>query len=170
MSAVWRLGFSGKWVQCKLVFRNPCRPKYWVLVQPSLGWLLAMGASAFGLSFWASQIGIVVAALIGSLLALMVILSVSVRVRDIMTLLILGMMFGTAVSAVTSLLQYFGSESSLKNFVIWTMGSLGGVGRQQLWLYAFLVITGHALAWGFCSPIECSGIGESPMLQALALM
>ncbi len=156
------LAVSG--LQMQTVFRNPLAGPYVLGISSgaSLGVaFVLMGASAFGLSFWASQIGIVVAALIGSLLALMVILSVSLRVRDIMTLLILGMMFGTAVSAVTSLLQYFGSESSLKNFVIWTMGSLGGVGRQQLWLYAFLVITGHALAWVFVRPLNVLGIGES---------
>jgi len=156
------LAVSG--LQMQTVFRNPLAGPYVLGISSgaSLGVaLVLMGSSAFGLSFWGSQIGIVVAALIGSLLVLMLILSVAVRVRDIMTLLILGMMFGTAVSAITSLLQYFGSETSLKNFVIWTMGSLGGVGRQQLWLYAALVLAGLILAWIYVRPLNVLAIGDS---------
>jgi len=156
------LAVSG--LQMQTVFRNPLAGPYVLGISSgaSLGVaLVLMGFSAFGLSFWGSQVGTVVAALVGSLLVLMLILAVSVRVRDIMTLLILGMMFGTAVSAVTSLLQYFGSETSLKNFVIWTMGSLGGVGRQQLWLYALLVMLGLVLAWTYVRPLNVLGIGDT---------
>lgn len=156
------LAVSG--LQMQTVFRNPLAGPYVLGISSgaSLGVaLVLMGSSAFGLSFWGSQVGTVVAALVGSLLVLMLILAVSIRVRDIMTLLILGMMFGTAVSAVTSLLQYFGSETSLKNFVIWTMGSLGGVGRQQLWLYAALVLLGLALAWAYVRPLNVLGIGDT---------
>lgn len=156
------LAVSG--LQMQTVFRNPLAGPYVLGISSgaSLGVaLVLMGSSAFGLSFWGSQVGTVVAALVGSLLVLMLILAVSVRVRDIMTLLILGMMFGTAVSAVTSLLQYFGSETSLKNFVIWTMGSLGGVGRQQLWLYVALVLLGLALAWAYVRPLNVLGIGDT---------
>ena len=156
------LAVSG--LQMQTVFRNPLAGPYVLGISSgaSLGVaLVLMGSSAFGLSFWGSQVGTVVAALVGSFLVLMLILAVSIRVRDIMTLLILGMMFGTAVSAVTSLLQYFGSETSLKNFVIWTMGSLGGVGRQQLWLYAALVLLGLALAWAYVRPLNVLGIGDT---------
>lgn len=156
------LAVSG--LQMQTVFRNPLAGPYVLGISSgaSLGVaLVLMGSSAFGLSFWGSQVGTVVAALVGSLLVLMLILAVSVRVRDIMTLLILGMMFGTAVSAVTSLLQYFGSETSLKNFVIWTMGSLGGVGRQQLWFYTVLVMLGLALAWMYVRPLNVLGIGDT---------
>lgn len=156
------LSVSG--LQMQTVFRNPLAGPYVLGISSgaSLGVaLVLMGSSAFGLSSWGSQVGTVVAALVGSLLVLMLILAVSVRVRDILTLLILGMMFGTAVSAVTSLLQYFGSETSLKNFVIWTMGSLGGVGRQQLWFYAVLVMLGLVLAWMYVRPLNVLGIGDT---------
>ena len=98
------LAVSG--LQMQTVFRNPLAGPYVLGISSgaSLGVaLVLMGSSAFGLSFWGSQVGTVVSALVVSLLVLMLILAVSIRVRDIMTLFILGMMFGTAVSAVTSL-------------------------------------------------------------------
>jgi iron complex transport system permease protein len=52
--------------------------------------------------------------------------------RDAVSLLILGLMLGTAISAVTGILQYFSGRDALKLFVMWTFGSLGGVNWQQL--------------------------------------
>ncbi len=155
------LAVSG--LQMQTVFRNPLAGPYILGISSgaSLGVaIVLMGASAFGWTFLGSKVGVVLAALVGSFFVLMLILSVSLRIRDITTLLILGMMFGTAVSAVTSLLQYFGSETSLRNFVIWTMGSLGGVGREQLVLYIPLVISGLLMAWFFARPLNVLGIGE----------
>jgi len=79
------------------------------------------------------------------MLVLLVVLAVSVRVKDIMTILILGMMFGSAASALVSVLQFFSSESMLKAFVIWTMGSLSSVAGMQLQVFAIIVGVGLAL-------------------------
>ncbi len=62
---------------------------------------------------------------------LLVFMYVSTRVNDIMTILILGILFTSAVSAVVSILQYFSNESMLKAFIIWTMGSLGSVTNRN---------------------------------------
>lgn len=166
MVSAWLAGaaLSVSGLQMQTVFRNPLAGPYVLGISSgaSLGVaLVLMGASAFGLNFLAGQLGIVFAALAGAFLVLMLILAVSARIRDIMTILILGMMFGTAVSAITSLLQFFGSEASLKSYVIWTMGSLGGVGRDKLWLYALMVITGLVLAWVYVRPLNVLGIGDS---------
>jgi len=72
----------------------------------------------------------------------MLILSVSIRVRDIMTILILGIMFGAATSAIVSIMQYFSHESSLKAFIIWTMGSLGNVSVNQLYVLIPSIVIG----------------------------
>ncbi len=68
----------------------------------------------------------------GAAAVLLLIFLISLRVKDIMTVLIIGILTGSAVSAVVGLLQYFGNETDLKTFVVWTMGSLRGVGGVQL--------------------------------------
>ena len=55
-------------------------------------------------------------------LVLLVVMAVSRRIKDIMVILILGMMFGSGISSVVEILQYLSSEAALKSFVIWTMG------------------------------------------------
>lgn len=69
-----------------------------------------------------SSIGIAGAAWVGAAVVLLVITAVGQRIKDIMVILILGMMFSSGVGAVVQILQYLSKEESLKAFVIWTMG------------------------------------------------
>lgn len=120
------------------VFRNPLAGPY--VLGISSGASLGVALVVLGFSgYFASDIFfisgnwlLVLAAWLGSGMVLLVILLVSFRVRDIMTLLILGIMFASGISAIISILQYFSGESALKAFVIWTMGSVSNVSREQI--------------------------------------
>lgn len=85
---------------------------------------------------------IILAAIVGSMLMLLIILAVAYKIKDAVTLLIFGLMFGMAISAVVGLLQYYSEKGALKLFILWTFGSLGGVTWSQLYLLAPLVILG----------------------------
>ena len=140
------LSVSG--LQMQTVFRNPLAGPYVLGISAgaSLGVaLLILGfSSIFAVSniFITGNWAIVIAAWTGSALVLILIMFVSSRVRDIMTVLILGIMFGSAISAIVSILQYFSNESMLKAFVIWTMGSLGNLSWIQLQVLIISVLTG----------------------------
>jgi iron complex transport system permease protein len=96
--------------------------------------LLVMGFAGVGAGgiLISGNWAVAISAWIGAGAVLLLIMVVSARVRDIMTILILGIMFGSATAAVVTILQYFSPASSLKAFVVWTMGSLSGVTHQQL--------------------------------------
>ena len=85
---------------------------------------------------------IIIAAIIGSAIMLLIILAVAYKIKDAVTLLIFGLMFGMAISAVVGILQYYSEKGALKLFILWTFGSLGGVTWQQLYLLAPLVVLG----------------------------
>lgn len=156
------LAVSG--LQMQTIFRNPLAGPYVLGISSgaSLGVaLVVLGLSAFSIPIWLSHLSIVTAALIGSMLVLLLILAVSVRVKDIMTILILGMMFGSAASAVVGILQYFSSESMLRSFVIWTMGSLGSVTGIQIWLFAVITVIGLILAMLLARPMNVMMLGEN---------
>lgn len=156
------LSVSGLLMQT--VFRNPLAGPYVLGISSgaSLGVaVVVLGASALGLGYWAGQLGVVLAALMGAMLVLLLIMAVSVRVRDIMTILILGMMFGSAASAITSILQFFSDESALKSYVLWTMGSVSGVSGPRLLLFAGIVVLGLLLAQLLARPLDVLNLGES---------
>jgi iron complex transport system permease protein len=144
------LSLSG--LQMQTVFRNPLAGPYVLGISAgaSLGVaLFVLGfSSALTLSIFsiAGAWSLALVAWCGSFVVMLLVLYVSTRVNDIMTLLILGILFTSAVSAVVSIMQYFSSESMLKSFVIWTMGSLGSVTKSQLAVLAPAIGAGILLA------------------------
>ncbi|MFC2096289.1 iron chelate uptake ABC transporter family permease subunit [Bacteroidota bacterium] len=163
--AGFALSVSG--LQMQTVFKNPLAGPYVLGISAgaSLGVaLLVMGISTFTV---VSQIGvlgnwsIVIAAWLGSGLILFLILIISVRVKDIMTILILGIMFGSATSAVVNILQYFSNESMLKAFIVWTMGSLGGVSLTQLKVLLPSVIIGLLITFVLIKILNAMLVGEN---------
>ncbi len=130
------LSVSG--LQMQTIFRNPLAGPYILGISSGAGLGVALlvlgfpGLIGLGYAVIYSQWAIALAAWIGAASILILIMVVAVRVRDIMTILVFGIMFGSVASALITIMQYFGADSSVKEFVIWTMGNLGGVTRQQL--------------------------------------
>lgn len=144
------LSVSG--LQMQTTFRNPLAGPYVLGISAgaSLGVaIMVLGVASVGmasLSGLATSLGLAGAAILGAIVVLLVVLAVSVRVKDIMTILILGMMFGSGATALVSVLQFFSSESMLKAFVIWTMGSLSSVAGMQLQVFAIIMLVGLVLS------------------------
>ena len=158
------LAVSG--LQMQTLFRNPLAGPYVLGVSSgaSLGVaLFILGAPLLGVasSSLLSSLGVAGAAWIGSALVLALVGAVSQRIKDIMVILILGMMIGSAVSAVVQILQYMSHEEALKSFVVWTMGSLGDVTSSQLWLVAPAIIVGLALSVAVIKPMNLMLLGEA---------
>ena len=106
-------------------------------------------------------LGIAGAAWLGAALVLLIVMAVSRRIKDIMVILILGMMFGSGVSSVVEILQYLSSEAALKSFVIWTMGSLGDVTGGNLALMLPVITAGLALSVAVIKPLNLLLLGEN---------
>ena len=158
------LSVSG--LQMQVLFRNPLAGPYVLGVSSgaSLGVaLFILGAPLLGVasSSLLSSLGVAGAAWIGSALVLALVGAVSQRIKDIMVILILGMMIGSAVSAVVQILQYMSHEEALKSFVVWTMGSLGDVTSSQLWLVAPAIIAGLVLSVAVIKPMNLMLLGEA---------
>ena len=158
------LSVSG--LQMQTVFRNPLAGPYVLGISAgaSLGIaVFVLGFSSFlsaGMFSVFSSWTLAVVAWFGSFLAMLLVLFVSVRVKDIMTILILGMLFTSAASAIVSILQYFSNESMLKTFVIWTLGSLGSVTRLQLGVITPVVFAGLLLAFLKMKDLNAFLLGE----------
>jgi iron complex transport system permease protein len=140
------LSVSG--LQMQTIFRNPLAGPDVLGISSgaSLGVaLVILGyTSLFGsiVNEWTGRWMIVIASWIGSGVILLLIMAVSARFKDIMTILILGIMFGSIVSAIVSALQYFSDEAMLKSFVIWTMGSVANVSGDQIYILFICVSAG----------------------------
>jgi len=123
----------------------------------SAGWIFK-GIPLFSI---ASSWGIVLAAWIGAGCMMFVIVLIASRLRDLMTVLIMGILISSAILSVVSILQYFSSESSLKSFIVWTMGSLGSTTRDQLWVLVPSVLTGLVIAFFSSKFLDAFLLGEN---------
>lgn len=155
------LALSGLLMQT--IFRNPLAGPYVLGVSSGASLAVAifmLGAPVLGVGFL-GQIGIVTAAWVGSAAILLLVLAVSSRLRDIMAVLILGMMLGSAASAFVDLLQYMSSEAALKGFVLWAMGSLGGLSPMQLGIMAGAVLVGVIISISCIKGLDLLLLGEN---------
>ncbi|MFI3332688.1 MAG: iron ABC transporter permease [Rikenellaceae bacterium] len=160
------IALSAAGLQMQTLFSNPLAGPYVLGVSSGAGLgvsLFLLGAPLFGLSyspFWQS-IGIAGAAWLGSAAILIIMMIVSQRIKDIMAILVLGMMLGSGVASMVEILQYLSEESALKSFVIWTMGSLGDVTQRQLWVLGFAVVIGVMLTLSIIKPLNVLLLGEN---------
>lgn len=157
------LSVSG--LQMQILFRNPLAGPYVLGVSAgaSLGVaLFLLGAPLLGVAISPAlqSIGTAGAAWIGSAVVLLLVVALSRRIKDIMVMLILGIMLSSGVGAVVEILQYFSNEASLKSYVVWTMGSLGDVTSGQLALLAPIVVVGLAMAVATIKPMNMLLAGE----------
>ena len=158
------LSVSG--LQMQTLFRNPLAGPYVLGVSSgaSLGVaLFILGAPLLGAGGGAmmTTLGTAGAAWIGAAAILVIVASVSKRIKDIMVILILGIMIDSGVSAIVQILQYLSNEEALKSFVIWTMGSLGDVTTSQLALVAPVIVAGLAISISVIKPLNLLLLGES---------
>ena len=157
------LSVSG--LQMQILFRNPLAGPYVLGVSAgaSLGVaLFVLGAPLLGVAISPAlqSIGTAGAAWIGSAVVLLLVVALSRRIKDIMVMLILGIMLSSGVGAVVEILQYFSNEASLKSYVVWTMGSLGDVTSGQLALLAPIIMAGLAMAVATIKPMNMLLAGE----------
>lgn len=158
------LAVSG--LQMQTLFRNPLAGPYVLGVSSgaSLGVaLFILGAPMLGLTghAWLSSLGVAGAAWIGAAATLALVAAISTRIKDIMVILILGIMISSGVSAIVQILQYLSAEEALKSFVVWTMGSLGDVTATQLALLLPAVAAGAALGVAAIKSLNMLLLGEN---------
>lgn len=155
------LGVSG--LQMQTLFRNPLAGPYVLGISSGAGLgvaLFLLGAPLIGASAWTLWFGIAGAAWIGSAAVLLLMGAAAARLKDILALLVLGMMLSSGVSAVVQILQYLSKDDALKAYVIWTMGSLGEVTSDQLRLLVPAVAAGLLLAVATVKPLNLLLFGE----------
>ena len=148
------LSVSG--LQMQTLFRNPLAGPYVLGISSGA----SLGVALVVLAGVGSSIGIAGAAWLGAALVLVVIAAVGHRIKDIMVILILGMMFSSGIGAVVQILQYVANDESLKMFVVWTMGALGDVTLDQLAVLIPSIIAGLLLAVITIKPLNLLLFGE----------
>lgn len=104
---------------------------------------------------------LVIASWAGAGAVMFLIMIISSRVKDIMTILILGIMLSSGISAIVTIMQYFSNETMLKAYVIWTMGSLGNLTSGQLNVLLICISAGVILSLITTKMLNALLLGEN---------
>lgn len=143
------LGISGLLMQT--LFRNPLAGPYVLGLSSgaSLGVaVVILGSALFGGAFSAfllSKWSLVIASSLGSFLVLLAVILVSLKVKDTMAILIIGLMFASVTAAIVNMLSYFSTAEQLQRYVFWSFGSLGNLSWNELLILSILYSVGILL-------------------------
>lgn len=156
-------------LQMQTLFRNPLADPFVLGISSgaSLGVALVVlavggstGAALLGGIAGGGQLAVVVAAGAGAAAVLLLVLLLAQRVPGVMTLLILGLFFGYAVSAVVSILMEWSSAERVQSFIAWTFGSFDSVTWQEMPVFGAVVVVGIAAGQLAAKQLNALLLGE----------
>ena len=158
------LAVSGLLLQT--VFRNPLAGPdiLGINTGASLGVAIVMlffsGTISAGTMILSGYVAVLVAAFIGSMAVMALILLFSRYVRSNVMLLIVGIMISYIASSAISLLNYFSTDEGVQSYILWGMGNFSGVSVSQLPLFSSLIILGLAGAVVLIKPLNLLLLGN----------
>jgi iron complex transport system permease protein len=159
------LSISGLLMQT--LFRNPLAGPFVLGISSgaSLGVaVLILGATFFGANITAyafTNWGLAIAASIGAFLVLSAVMLAAIKVRNTMSILIIGLMFGSLTAAVISVLAYFSSANQLQQYLFWSFGSLGNLSWNEIIALAITFLVGILLVIFIIKPLNRLLLGEN---------
>jgi len=159
------LSISGLLMQT--LFRNPLAGPFVLGISSgaSLGVaILILGASFLGAnitSYVFTNWGLAVAASTGSFLVLLAVMVAASKVRNTMSILIIGLMFGSLTAAIISVLAYFSSANQLQQYLFWSFGSLGNLSWKEITALLITFLIGIFLVIFIIKPLNSLLLGEN---------
>lgn len=161
------MGLSISGLLMQTLFRNPLAGPYVLGLSSgsSLGVaFVILGASLLPSMFSSlvtSSYGIIIASWLGSFMVLSAVLVVSQRLRNTMSILIVGMMFGSFTSAFVGILTYFSTAEQLQKFTFWSLGNLGNLSWSSILILAVCVLIGLFLSLVSIKSLDALLLGEN---------
>ena len=141
------------------LFQNPLAGPYVLGINSGASLMVALGILS-GAGFLSSEFGLIGSALIGAFIFGLFILFTASFLRNQIGLLLFGVMLGSFVSAIITILELSSEAESLKAFTLWSMGSLNGVTIEQLPIIFLVFFLGCIVALFIVNPLNILVLGE----------
>lgn len=145
------------------LFRNPLAGPFVLGISSGAGLgvaLVVMGSTLLGITA-VTGLGLVTASIIGSVLVMFLIILMSLRIKDTMGLLIVGLMVGSLSSAIVGILSYFSSSDELQRYVFWSLGSLGNLDWNDIAILVVIFLISMVLVIIILKPLNALLLGET---------
>lgn len=157
------LSISGLLMQT--LFKNPLAGPFVLGISSgaSLGVaILILGSSVFGVGFLVtSNWAMAIASCLGAFFVLLAVIITANWVRNTMSILIIGLMFGSLTSAIISVLSYFSTAEQLQQYMFWSFGSLGNLSWSEVLVFAICYTIGILGLFSLIKPLNSLLLGEN---------
>jgi len=163
MAVLSGAGLSLAGLLMQTLFRNPLAGPFVLGISSGAGLgvaLLLMGSGVLAISGLAT-LGMVGASMLGSLAVLGLIIFISLRIRDMMGLLIIGLMMGSLTSAVVGILSYFAPSEELQRYVFWSLGGLAGLQWDSIGILGLVILMATVATLFILKPLNLLLMGPS---------
>ncbi|MCC5945549.1 MAG: iron ABC transporter permease [Bernardetiaceae bacterium] len=155
------LALSG--LQMQTLFANPLAGPF--VLGVSSGASLGVASWVMGLSYWLGMYYVpdwqlLLTSIAGALAVLFLIMLTAWRLQDNMSLLIVGLMFGSGASALVGILQYFSDAEAIQRYLLWTMGNLGDLTWKKLSLFFPVWLAAVIGSFLLHKPLDALLLGE----------
>ena len=147
-------------------FRNPLAGPsvFGINSGAGLGVALVMLFLGGGLSVGSVSISgfaaVLLAAFVGAMSVMIVIFFFSTLVRNNVMLLIIGIMIGYISNSAISLLNFFATDEGVRSYMVWGLGSFGGVSMSNMPLFASVTLLGLLGALLLIKPLNALMLGD----------
>ena len=121
------------------------------------GAISGVAMSTFG---WWSSIGVSLAAFIGAVLVLFIMMAFSSRTKNMTTLIIIGLMIAYLAGSVTDILKFFSLKEDIHAFVIWGMGNFSNVGMTKMPVFSISIVIGLIATFFISKNLNILLLGE----------
>lgn len=150
----------------QIIFRNPLAGPYVLGISSGASLVVAltiMGGSSIGLftNYFLGKSVVALSSILGSVVVTLIILSLSKKVTSNVILLLIGLMLSQICGALQGALEYFADPNSLKNFVMWGMGSLSGTTYNDLYIYIPVSLVFMITLVFFIKPLNAFLLGQN---------
>lgn len=160
-------GLSIAGLMMQTLFRNPLAGPFVLGISSgaSLGVaFLVLGSSLFGgslLAYSTSNWALAIASSLGAFLVLLAVLIAAAKVRNTMSILIIGLMFGSLTTAIISVLSYFSEATQIQQYIFWSFGSLGNLSWNEVGVFAFFYVISISACFTIIKPLNSFLLGEN---------
>lgn len=120
------------------------------------GGMISIGDSSYG-----GSIAVMAGALVGSFAVMGVLVALTSRIRNSLTLLIVGMMVGYMASSVVTLLSSLSTANNIQSYVMWGMGTFSEVPLDRLTWFSVLTLAGLLMAMLLAKPLNLLLLGDN---------
>ena len=141
------------------LFQNPLAGPYVLGINSGSSLMVALGILS-GVGFFNSELGLIGSALLGAFVFGLFVLFTASFIRSQIGLLLFGVMLGSFVGAIITILEASSQVDALKAFALWSMGSLNGVSVDQLPVISFVFVLGCLGTLLIVKPLNMLVLGE----------